>query len=47
MKTPPKASPCDDKVDAKTIARRRNTLMSIQKKISARKLRSKSASACK
>jgi len=29
------------KVDAETIARRRNTLMSIQKKISARKLRSR------
>jgi len=29
----------DEKVDAKTIARRRNELMSIQKKISARKLR--------
>ena len=31
----------ENKVDAKTIARRRDTLMSIQKKISARKLRSK------
>ncbi|MGA8674031.1 MAG: hypothetical protein WB621_02420, partial [Candidatus Acidiferrales bacterium] len=31
----------ENKVDAKTIARRRNTLMSIQKKISARKLRRK------
>jgi ribosomal protein S12 methylthiotransferase len=30
---------CENKVDAKTIARRRATLMSIQKKISARKLR--------
>jgi len=29
----------DEKIDAKTIARRRNELMSIQKKISARKLR--------
>jgi ribosomal protein S12 methylthiotransferase len=29
----------DEKIDAKTIARRRNKLMSIQKKISARKLR--------
>jgi ribosomal protein S12 methylthiotransferase len=31
----------ENKVDAKTIARRRDTLMSIQKKISARKLKSK------
>jgi ribosomal protein S12 methylthiotransferase len=31
----------ENKVDAKTIARRRDTLMSIQKKISARKLRGK------
>ncbi|MGH9717928.1 MAG: 30S ribosomal protein S12 methylthiotransferase RimO [Candidatus Acidiferrales bacterium] len=31
----------EKKVDAETIARRRNTLMSIQKKISARKLRSR------
>ena len=31
----------ENKVDARTIARRRDTLMSIQKKISARKLRSK------
>jgi ribosomal protein S12 methylthiotransferase len=31
----------ENKVDAKTIARRRDTLMSIQKKISARKLRKK------
>jgi ribosomal protein S12 methylthiotransferase len=31
----------ENKVDAKTIARRRDTLMSIQKKISARKLRRK------
>ena len=31
----------ENKVDAKTIARRRHTLMSIQKKISARKLRGK------
>jgi ribosomal protein S12 methylthiotransferase len=30
---------CDGKVDARTIARRRKTLMGIQKKISARKLR--------
>ncbi len=30
-----------DKIDAKTIERRRNTLMSIQKKISARKLRNR------
>src|SRR5580658_5984518 len=31
----------ENKVDAKTIARRRDTLMSLQKKISARKLKSK------
>jgi ribosomal protein S12 methylthiotransferase len=31
----------ENKVDAKTIARRRNTLMSVQKKISARKLRAR------
>jgi ribosomal protein S12 methylthiotransferase len=31
----------ENKVDAKTIERRRNTLMSIQKKISARKLRAR------
>ena len=30
---------CDNKVDPRTIERRRNTLMAIQKKISARKLR--------
>ena len=40
-RTPRKASRCENKVDAKTIARRRDTLMSIQKKISARKLRGK------
>ncbi len=31
----------ENKVDAKTIARRRDTLMSLQKKISARKLKNK------
>ena len=34
-----KSFSCENKVDAKTIARRRASLMSIQKKISARKLR--------
>jgi ribosomal protein S12 methylthiotransferase len=34
-----KSFQCGNKVDAETIARRRDTLMSIQKKISARKLR--------
>jgi ribosomal protein S12 methylthiotransferase len=34
-----KSFQCEDKVDAETIARRRDRLMSIQKKISARKLR--------
>ena len=41
MKTPSKSFALENKVDAKTIARRRDTLMSIQKKISARKLRDK------
>ncbi|MGH9736324.1 MAG: 30S ribosomal protein S12 methylthiotransferase RimO [Candidatus Acidiferrales bacterium] len=36
-----KSSQHENKVDAKTIERRRNTLMSIQKKISARKLRNR------
>ena len=36
-----KSFACDGKVDAKTIANRRSTLMGIQKKISARKLRSR------
>src|SRR5579871_2912453 len=34
-----KSFACDNKVDAETIAHRRNTLMGIQKKISARKLK--------
>jgi ribosomal protein S12 methylthiotransferase len=36
-----KSFPMENKVDAKTIARRRGSLMAIQKKISARKLRRK------
>ncbi len=36
-----KSYACDEKVDAETIARRRNTLMAIQQKVSRRTLRAK------